>query len=679
MEHARQMSVGHVRLLSQAVRMLSCILTCAATALSFEGTLLYADEGQVILHSTLNSTELVLLDGVGTKPVEGCFSPDGREIVADNSGGFSLVFCRTDGGAARDIPLPEGIRLPFRAQLHWFENGRVGWIGGEGPEWDRNAGPHNTFYTVDAQSGAFERVFVAPYEMSRSATFTRDATTAYDHVRWDLTGVLEPLHLMKFCAPAISGSGELITRGATGHELFYLDWRDTLEACCAVNQGDQSSETNCANECRDNSVYKTIDAHDVWGRRFAIPPHAGDDWLVATEACCPPVGQYVFNIRTEERYHRSGSGVPFDFWPGSLPTANTPILLGDRTTLAFTSGGPTSAEVTITNGSGGTLGTVSAACSESWVTAVVQGTGDTQTVTVTVDLGGLPDGVHQATLTIDGGGAPNQVSCTITATVGAALAPPSELVASNGVAGEIVLSWTDNSGNEDGFAIERLTGTGPWEQVAATPADTTSWHDTGLTGMVTYGYRVLSFKDTLFSAPSDSVMITMPAIATISIMSPAVSDVWAVGDTVRIRWTSQVTTKVVVELSTDGGETFTNLLLSRGGAVLAADSDWQDVAVVAPGVISSDCFVRVSDYLEPQLNDLAGPFSIADGSSVAGMVPSRAPRAAAGEPRRMVSTGGNSARTQGPGIVVYDLLGSCVTGQPGGTLPAGAYILRRIR
>lgn len=75
------------------------------------------------------------------------------------------------------------------------------------------------------------------------------------------------------------------------------------------------------------------------------------------------------------------------------------------------------------------------------------------------------------------------------------LVAPTTLTATAISSSQIDLAWVDNSGNEDGFAIERsangLTG---WSQIATVGANITVYSNTGLTGSTTYYYRVRAFK-----------------------------------------------------------------------------------------------------------------------------------------------------------------------------------------
>ena len=57
----------------------------------------------------------------------------------------------------------------------------------------------------------------------------------------------------------------------------------------------------------------------------------------------------------------------------------------------------------------------------------------------------------------------------------------------------IDLTWQDNSSNEDGFRIERRSGTGAWAHVADTTADVAAYSDTSVARATTYEYRVSAF------------------------------------------------------------------------------------------------------------------------------------------------------------------------------------------
>jgi hypothetical protein len=73
---------------------------------------------------------------------------------------------------------------------------------------------------------------------------------------------------------------------------------------------------------------------------------------------------------------------------------------------------------------------------------------------------------------------------------------PSGLSATPISSSQIDLAWTDNSGNELGFKVERSTAGagGPWTQIATTSANATSYSNTGLSLVTSYWYRVRAYN-----------------------------------------------------------------------------------------------------------------------------------------------------------------------------------------
>jgi len=78
-------------------------------------------------------------------------------------------------------------------------------------------------------------------------------------------------------------------------------------------------------------------------------------------------------------------------------------------------------------------------------------------------------------------------------------------------AAQLTLTWTDNSDNEDGFRIERKTGTsGTFAQIATVGANVTSYIDSGLTSGSTFCYRLLAYNVAGDSAYSNEACGTTP-------------------------------------------------------------------------------------------------------------------------------------------------------------------------
>jgi chitodextrinase len=79
----------------------------------------------------------------------------------------------------------------------------------------------------------------------------------------------------------------------------------------------------------------------------------------------------------------------------------------------------------------------------------------------------------------------------------------------------VELSWADNSGDEEGFRIERCAGTiascTSFVQIGQVIADINGLSDLGVQGQTTYTYRVRAFNSNGQSAYSNSAQVTTPA------------------------------------------------------------------------------------------------------------------------------------------------------------------------
>src|SRR5262249_44440852 len=72
---------------------------------------------------------------------------------------------------------------------------------------------------------------------------------------------------------------------------------------------------------------------------------------------------------------------------------------------------------------------------------------------------------------------------------------PTTLAASASSETSVVLAWTDNSSNENGFKIERSTNdTTGFVQIAKTKANVKTYTNTGLSAATRYFYRVYAFR-----------------------------------------------------------------------------------------------------------------------------------------------------------------------------------------
>ena len=123
-------------------------------------------------------------------------------------------------------------------------------------------------------------------------------------------------------------------------------------------------------------------------------------------------------------------------------------------------------------------------------------------------------GTYTVSLTVtDEGGLTGNVTLPVTVT---APVPdtPGGLAAVTYSGEQINLNWLDNSGNEDGFKVERSPdGTGSWAEVAALGAGVTTFSDSALGPNTTWYYRVYaynSFGNSGYSNIASATTFTVP-------------------------------------------------------------------------------------------------------------------------------------------------------------------------
>lgn len=89
---------------------------------------------------------------------------------------------------------------------------------------------------------------------------------------------------------------------------------------------------------------------------------------------------------------------------------------------------------------------------------------------------------------------------------------PSNLSGSAASSTLLTLFWTDNSGDEEGFKIERSVAGGGFSEIASVGAGVTSFSDTSVAANTTYTYQVRSWSAAGSSAPSPPFTVTTPPV-----------------------------------------------------------------------------------------------------------------------------------------------------------------------
>jgi subtilisin family serine protease len=171
------------------------------------------------------------------------------------------------------------------------------------------------------------------------------------------------------------------------------------------------------------------------------------------------------------------------------------------------------------------------------------------------------------------------------ATTQAAAAAPTHLSAAATSSTRIVLTWTDNAGNEAGFKVERGTDGVVFSQIAQLGANATTYSNTGLTANITYYYRVRAYEGTNHSGYSNvaSAVTLPPPAAPGDLVATAVTS-----SRIDLQWTDQSTYEAgfKIERSADGVNF--SQIATRG----ANFTTFSDVAVAANKVY----YYRVRAY-----------------------------------------------------------------------------------
>ena len=105
----------------------------------------------------------------------------------------------------------------------------------------------------------------------------------------------------------------------------------------------------------------------------------------------------------------------------------------------------------------------------------------------------------------------NEASVT---TPAAPIVPPSAPTSLNAAAGtprSVDINWIDNASNEDGFRVERRTGSGAWTLVKTLGTDAIKWLDETVVPSTAYSYRVRTYNAGGESGWSNEVTVTTPA------------------------------------------------------------------------------------------------------------------------------------------------------------------------
>ena len=122
---------------------------------------------------------------------------------------------------------------------------------------------------------------------------------------------------------------------------------------------------------------------------------------------------------------------------------------------------------------------------------------------------------------------------------------PTNLSATAPSVSQVNLSWTDNSTTEDGYRIERCTGSGcsDFAEIATAAINATTYQNTGLVALSTYRYRVRAYNTAGNSAYSSVLTIATPSGITIPTAPNGLSASATSASQINLAWTDNATTE----------------------------------------------------------------------------------------------------------------------------------------
>jgi len=140
--------------------------------------------------------------------------------------------------------------------------------------------------------------------------------------------------------------------------------------------------------------------------------------------------------------------------------------------------------------------------------------------------------------------------------------PPSNLIATAVGATKIQLTWTDNSSDEQGFSIERKTGTGSFLWIANVGVGVTTYENTGLSQNTQYFYQIKAYNGSNYSTYSNEANAT-----TFTLNAPSNLSVSAVSYTqITLTWTDNSSEETGFKIERKTGETDTYSQVGTTGA-----------------------------------------------------------------------------------------------------------------
>ena len=140
---------------------------------------------------------------------------------------------------------------------------------------------------------------------------------------------------------------------------------------------------------------------------------------------------------------------------------------------------------------------------------------------------------------------------------------PATLTATAASSSQINLTWTDSATNEQGFKIERCSGSGctGFTQIATIGANVTTYSNTGLTASTSYSYRVRAYNAAGNSGYSAAATATTTAAAIVPNAPTSLTATVASKSQINLTWKDNATNETGFRIERCKGTTCTNFAL----------------------------------------------------------------------------------------------------------------------
>lgn len=270
-------------------------------------------------------------------------------------------------------------------------------------------------------------------------------------------------------------------------------------------------------------------------------------------------------------------------WQGALPSPTGWSVTEPSITL--TDSIKTGA-IHVTGWSASANPTVTVQTGHTWTgTPTITKSGTTVTISFTITPPASPD---TATITIADASSATRLSRIV---YQPSQTPAQKLVITTTVSDTAVaLSWTGTTAGYT-YGVKEATGS-TWSALVAA---TTSYMDKSpVSG--TNQYRVYAIKGTDTSFVQVTASWSPPP--SITITAPTSGLTFASGSTVNLRWTTVNVIQVNVQMSTDGGETYTKL---NSAGINTSSAQWGNFPVPMPAQPNTPVLLKVESYATPSL------------------------------------------------------------------------------